>query len=77
MSKAKAIRDALDETAQNAWQCATCSAPSHENDKFCRSCRMYWDDVKAGLFDRDEFLGGSDPEDWGAATDDDALPPCR
>lgn len=60
MSKAKDLRDALDEVDESEWQCRTCDSPSDGDDNYCRHCRMYWEDVSAGLFDRDE--------DWGTWT---------
>lgn len=50
MSKAKAVRDALDECANDEWKCLTCDAPAEEHGRHCMSCRMYWDDVASGLF---------------------------
>jgi hypothetical protein len=26
------------------WQCATCSAPAQEHNKYCLSCELYWQD---------------------------------
>lgn len=51
MSNAKEIRDAIDECERDSWKCDSCSQPAEIDDKYCRHCRMYWDDVDAGIFD--------------------------
>lgn len=46
-------REAEDQVEAERWQCKSCTAPADEDDSFCISCRMYWNDVRDGLFDRD------------------------
>ena len=53
VSKAKDLRDAVDEVKRDRWQCMTCSHPAQEDKDHCRYCEMYWEDVSAGLFDDD------------------------
>jgi hypothetical protein len=34
------------------WQCQTCTdVIEHDDAIYCRHCRVYWEDVKNGLFD--------------------------
>ncbi len=56
VSRSLAIRNAKIEQAESAWQCHSCSAPSEEDSRYCRHCRMYWEDVDNGLF--------ADDDDW-------------
>jgi hypothetical protein len=40
--------------AENRWQCRTCSGViASDEDVYCMSCKMYWEDVKKGLFSDD------------------------
>jgi len=43
------IRSALDQAAEEDWQCATCSAAAEESSQYCMSCGLYWQDVENGL----------------------------
>lgn len=37
---------------ESRWQCKTCTGVIASNDDiYCLSCKMYWRDVKNGLFD--------------------------
>lgn len=50
------VRRALAEVEENRWQCETCTAPTESDDaKYCMSCRLYWGDVRNGLFDEHSF----------------------
>lgn len=46
MSKAKDLREAIDQDREEEWQCRTCKQAAKENDVYCIHCRMYWDDVR-------------------------------
>lgn len=60
MSRAKELREAADQASAEAWECETCSAPKDENDeRYCRNCRMYWEDCDAGLFDGEWRTGNA------------------
>jgi hypothetical protein len=45
------IHEAEAQAQAERWQCRTCDAPTEENGNYCQYCRMYWEDVHAGLFD--------------------------
>lgn len=36
-----------------ALTCESCNAPAEETGPHCLSCRLYWEDVRNGMFDRD------------------------
>lgn len=44
------IREALVEAEEARWQCETCDAPAIEDEPHCLSCKIYWEDVRDGLF---------------------------
>lgn len=44
------ISQALAEVEDDKWQCETCTAPAMEDGPHCLSCKLYWADVEAGLF---------------------------
>ena len=46
---------AMNQCADEAWQCETCDAPADEGSRYCLHCRLYWDDVSNGLFDWPEL----------------------
>ena len=47
---ARAMRAIADD--ERSWVCATCNTMIEvDGEKYCRTCKMYWDDVKAGAFD--------------------------
>lgn len=51
------ISNAVDESEEaKASVCSTCDKYIEEGmeGKFCRSCKMYWDDCANGLYDYDE-----------------------
>jgi hypothetical protein len=54
MSRAFALRQAETERVESAWQCDTCPAPREEDSRYCRHCRMYWNDLENGLFEEVE-----------------------
>jgi hypothetical protein len=40
--------------AESRWQCRTCSGViASDEDIYCMSCKIYWSDVKNGLFRED------------------------
>jgi rubrerythrin len=52
MSRAQALREALDDVEEQAWQCRTCTAPFDDEHKpYCRHCGMYWQDCANGLWE--------------------------
>lgn len=51
MSKAKRVREAINQDRAEEWKCRTCTQEAMENDVYCFHCRAYWDDVRAGAFD--------------------------
>lgn len=53
------ITDALEEVEATQWQCLTCTDASTDDDRYCRNCRMYWDDVRAELAARRALEDGS------------------
>lgn len=56
VSRVRAVLDAEAEVEETAsWKCRTCPRPSEGEDKpYCLSCRIYWEDVENGLFDRED-----------------------
>lgn len=56
MSRVRAILEAEAEVEETvAWKCRTCDRPSEgEGKPHCLSCRIYWEDVENGLFDRED-----------------------
>lgn len=37
---------------ETRWQCATCTGViASDADKYCLSCKLYWEDAAKGLFD--------------------------
>jgi len=45
--------DAASEAADaRAWVCESCPTMTEPGERHCRTCKMYWQDVAAGLFDR-------------------------
>ncbi len=55
MSRALALRQAADECVEAAWKCDTCERPREEDSRYCRHCKIYWDDVASGLFATEDF----------------------
>lgn len=42
------------EQAEARWQCQTCPGViEHDDAIYCLHCRMYWEDVSNGIFDKD------------------------
>ncbi len=68
MSKAKDVRDAINQQRAERYKCATCdTTPAMEDDIYCFYCRAYWDDVRAGCFEpsndlNDAWARGEDVE---------------
>lgn len=50
MSKIKR-HEAEQQVRDEHWQCKTCAAPALEDEPYCLSCKMYWEDVDSGAFD--------------------------
>lgn len=44
----------LEVQEENALSCKTCSAFPDEGEDYCRSCKTYWADCDAGLWDDPE-----------------------
>jgi hypothetical protein len=40
---------------QEEWKCLTCNSPAQEDSQYCRSCELYWQDVRNGLLLDDDF----------------------
>ena len=40
---------------EQSWSCLTCDklVEDSDTDGYCFRCRMYWEDVQAGVFDHD------------------------
>lgn len=45
---------------ERKWTCATCNTMIEETAKgpYCRTCEMYWEDVRSGAFDMDDWYWG-------------------
>jgi len=54
VGRAREVADAEQQVIDESWQCRTCDAPAEVGGAHCMTCRMYWDDVAAGVFDRDD-----------------------
>lgn len=53
------------EQAEARWQCQTCyQVTEHDAAIYCRHCRMYWEDVRNGLFDFDELDAREQHDGW-------------
>jgi len=40
------------QVVEERWQCETCPQPTEvDGGKYCRHCRMYWEDCEKGLWD--------------------------
>ena len=51
MSKAKDIRDAINQERAERHKCASCTIyPAMEDDIYCSNCRSYWDYVHEGTY---------------------------
>lgn len=46
---------------QENFSCSTCSGIAIEDEKHCFLCKLYWEDVKAGMFSSPLNFGR---EDW-------------
>lgn len=44
------LGEALTQTQEEEWRCASCGAPALEDCNLCMSCKHYWQDVENGLF---------------------------
>lgn len=54
MSRIRDLRKARAEDAEvRTWDCSTCERMVEETEPgpYCSYCRMYWEDVRKGVFD--------------------------
>ena len=59
LDPATAWAEALEDRALT---CETCDAPSEEDGPHCQSCRLYWEDVRNGVFEREFMAAALDDE---------------
>jgi hypothetical protein len=49
------VREAEIEAAEvRTWTCETCDTMTEPDERYCLHCKLYWEDVRNGLFDRPE-----------------------